>query len=435
VAIVLTSLLALGQSRKTSERPLPPEAFKLKSINATGSKRYKAEDIARATGLQIGQTVHDDDFQAAARHLGDSGVFTNVGYTFSYSPDGTKLEFQVEDNDKFVPVRFENFVWFSDQEIIEKLHETVPLFNGQLPVSGELASRVSDVLQAMLLEKKIPGEVDYLRVSKQDGPIEAIAFSVSGGPRLLIHTISFSGAAPPELPLLETAAKKLGGTQYSLNDLHIQVEKTFLPVYLAHGYLRAEFSEPVPTILPKTSSDPTDDSDDASLVDVSFNVNPGRQYKVDELGIEGNKVVPVDRIRSLIALKSGDPANPAALEDALTAVKKLYGTKGYIEAMVRAEPEMDDARLVVKYRIVIKEGDVFKMGELEIEGLDSKATSQAQNDWTMREGDVYDSGYPRKFVAQVLKEILTTGQWKVQIHDNLNEKEKTVDIVVRFDLK
>src|SRR5437016_1018802 len=135
--------LALAQTpRKLSPKDLPPSAFKLISIKITGTKRYKSEDVIAATGLELHQTVSEDDFRKAVRTLGVTGAFTDVLYSFQYSPEGTKLDLQVQDAEKFVPVRFDNLVWFSDQELLEQLHAQVPLFNGQLPVIGDLPDEV-----------------------------------------------------------------------------------------------------------------------------------------------------------------------------------------------------------------------------------------------------------------------------------------------------
>ena len=44
------------------------------------------DQIAAATGLQIGQTVSEDDFKIVSQHLGETGAFSNVAYTFEFSP-------------------------------------------------------------------------------------------------------------------------------------------------------------------------------------------------------------------------------------------------------------------------------------------------------------------------------------------------------------
>ena len=53
------------------------------AIKVTGSKRYPEAWITTASGLQMGSPVNDDDFKMAARRLGDMGVFTDIGYSFS----------------------------------------------------------------------------------------------------------------------------------------------------------------------------------------------------------------------------------------------------------------------------------------------------------------------------------------------------------------
>jgi len=70
------------------------------------------------------------------------------------------------------------------------------------------------------------------------------------------------------------------------------------------------------------------------------------------------------------------------------------------------------------------------MGDLDIRGLDSKMTARLQNDWTLHPGDVYDSGYPGRFVQRAYKEI---GDWNTSVHETANDKDKTVDVTIRFD--
>ncbi len=107
-------LPGLGQTSSSAKSlsQASPSARQLIAIKVTGSKRFHEDAIATATGLQMGTQVNDDDFKKAARRLGDTGVFTDIAYTFSFSSAGTKLEFQVTDAAKFVPARFEDFVWF-----------------------------------------------------------------------------------------------------------------------------------------------------------------------------------------------------------------------------------------------------------------------------------------------------------------------------------
>jgi len=426
IFFLYAALLSAQTPRKLSPKELPPSAFKLISIKVTGSDRFKPEDIISATGLQLGQTVSEDDFKKTARGLGESGAFSDVGYGFQYSVEGTRLDLQVKDAEHFVPARFENLVWFSDQELLDKLHAQVPLFQGQLPVAGDLADQVSEALQALLILNNVQGRVDYLRVAHEDGPIEAFAFTVTG-PHITIGKIEFSGAAPTELPLLETAAKKLEGRDYRRSTLRVFEDKDFLPVYLERGYLKAAFGDAEAMVV--------QDSPEGTIVDVTVPVDPGRQYKLAAIELSGNKAFSADSLRKLIHLQMNQSANAIQLENNIETMKKLYGTRGYMAASIKSEPQMDDAQSTVKYQLNINEGDVYKMGDLEIQGLDSRTTARLQDDWKLRGGDPYDASYPKRFLEQANKEISAMGDWNSTIRESVDQKDETVDVTIRFDPK
>jgi outer membrane protein assembly factor BamA len=411
---------ALAQNSKPAAKDLPASAYQLIALKVTGSQRYKPEDIAAATGLQIGQTVHEEDFRTGVRLLGDSGAFSDVGFGFDYSANGTKGEFHVKDATDFVPARFENFVWFSDQKLAEELHARVPLFHGELPVRGELADQVSLALQAMLIEEKVEGRADYVRAGAEGGPTEAFDFSVTG-PNITIRDVEFPGADPGLLPVLQAAAKELEGKEYFRNTIRAAAEKNFLRFYLQRGYLKATLGDPEAKVV---KSDPAETS-----VDVVFRPSPGAQYKLAELVISGNKVVPTDALRKLIHAQSGDPVNVIELEDDVAALQHLYGTRGFMAVQIKASREVDDKALSVKYVFTIIEGGVYTMGDLDIHGLDSKTTAQMQTAWALRTGDTYNSDYPRQFAKQADDQLR---DWNITIHESLNS-DKTVDVTLRFE--
>ena len=324
VLLLACASLLSAQTRKPSQAG---SSSKLISVTVTGSSRYTAEQIIAATGLQPGQNVSEDDFKSVTRHLGETGAFSDVAYTFQFGPEGMKLALQVTDSNPFVPVRFENFVWLSDQELFERLRTRVPLFQGQLPVAGDLADEVSEALQVLAIELKLRGRVDYLRAGPEDGPMQAFEFSITGQP-IIVRKIGFSGASPAELPELEAAARKLSGQDYTRSRIILQAEKNFLPVFLGRGYLKASIAAPQPKIAEETPEE--------TLVDVTFPLTPGSQYKVTRVQLSGNKdVFPVEKLRELIHLQPGQPANAVEADQDAENLKNLYGTRGYMAVKIR----------------------------------------------------------------------------------------------------
>jgi outer membrane protein assembly factor BamA len=422
VLFLLLSIALPAQMHQHSPKDRPPSAYKLVSIKVTGTKRYKPQDVIRATGLELGQVVHKEDLEEVVRLLGESGAFTDILYSLEFDPVGTKLELTVRDSKKFVPANFDNLVWFSNQELFNKLHASVPLFDGEVPVTGQMVNQISDVLQAMLDEKKVVGQVDARRVLDA-GTIEAFTFTVTGL-HITIRNIEFSGADAADLALLVATARRLQGAEYVLPTLRTMADKIFLPVLRERSYLKAAIGDPQAHVVST--------EDEHVLVDVTFPVHPGEQYKVSGLEIAGCKAVPEDTLRGLIHARSGGTANPIQLEKDLGIIKQLYGTRGFVAANGTVDSRPDDSRLTVQYVIRISEGDVYRMGDLKIRGLDSRETARLENEWTLRTGDVYDSSYPGRFVEQAYKEI---GDWNTSVHESVDEKDRTVDVAVRFDAR
>ena len=410
-------------ARKHPSRELPASAHKLIAISIKGNHRYAAPDVTAATGLKLGETVSEDDFKLAAEHLGETGAFSDVVYSYSYSPEGTKLELQITESDKIVPAVFENFVWFGEKELAEKLHEYVPLFNGELPVSGNVTEQVADALQALLVQRASKGRVDYIRAGPDGKPIDSIRFRITGV-EIHIHDVEFPGAAPADLPRLTSTAKKLEGGEYSRSKVGLYADYDLLPIYLERGYLKASFAPPQAKLVHENPEEVT--------VSVTLPVQAGRQYQVSEISWSGNTALPKAKLSPLIHLTAGQPANAVQLKVDLDVVKKLYKTRGYMAAEVNAIPKLDDATGTVSYELKAQEGDLYRMGDVEIHGLDSRTTDRMRLAWALHEGEPYDASYPQRFLKDTGGLVSPNVQWGISIHESVNQQEKTVDVELRF---
>jgi outer membrane protein insertion porin family len=429
-------LPGMGQS-VSSQQPLaqmPASARQLIAIKVIGSKRFPEAAIAAATGLQMGAAVNDDDFKKAARRLGDMGVFTEIAYTFSYSPAGTKLELHVTDADKFVPAHFEDFVWFSDAELKQRIQQYSPLFDGQLPISGRLADQVSDVLQAMLVENSIPGHVEYQRAGKADGPIESINYHVTDV-LIRVRKIDFTGAGSAEMSALEEAAEQLPDHEYSRSRLNLFAQHQLLPVYFARGYLKAAFGEPQPKVVKQPATENEDGPRNQTVVDIIFAVTPGQQYKLKSLEWAGNHEFPADTLQKMVRVEPGQPANTVRLADNLKDIQKLYGSHGFVTAAIRVDAQYDDAGGTVVLHLEVKEGFVYHMGDLEFRGLDNSLMAKLRDLWKLRQGDVYDSTYLSDYLPAAQKLLPPTLDWEVSSHVTANVRDKSVDIDLIYSVK
>jgi outer membrane protein assembly factor BamA len=434
-ALFLCLLVSAAAAQKSSaSKPSSVSAYKLIALKATGTTRYTDKEILAATGLQIGQNAAEGDFKEAVQRLGESGLFSEVAYTYSYSSAGTKLELQLADTDKskLVPAHFENFVWFTDDELRTSLQSRVPLFKQLLPLTGNLPDRVSEALQAILTEKHFPGRVDYLReADASGGALNGIDYRVEEV-SIRIHRVEFPGASPEQTALLVTAARRLNGAEYSRAALAATAKFDLLPVYLQRGYLKAAFGPSDARVVPRPAS--TEDAQGPAdvVVDAIVPVTPGNIYTASGVDWKGNSAIPTSELAPLLHQPTGQPADAVRLLDDLKTATKLYRSRGYMMVQIKPDAQFDDEKSTVHYVLNVVEGDLYKMGELEIVGLDTQATARMREAWALREGQPYNADYLKKYLNDT-RQLLPRGvHWAVSIHETPEVKDKTVDVEIHF---
>ncbi len=433
--IILFCVSAAAETQPgQAARPAQPTSYKLIAVKVTGSKRFASNEIAAASGLPVGTIAHEEDFKKAARQLGESGAFSNVAYTYSYSANGTKLEFQVTDADKFVFAHFADFVWFTDEDLLQKVHERVPLFKGELPANGRLPDQVSDVLQALLVENGIPGHVEYLRTNGKNERLESIDYKVAGV-SIRIHHVEFPGAGADELPLLQAAAERLIDLEYSREFMTNFIEHAVVPIYRERGYLKASCGPPQLKIEKPAAPEPSDNTTKPTFVDVTFLPTPGIQYKLAQWDWSGNKAIPSDTLEPFLHARGGQIANTIQLDKDLRAIQELYGSRGYVLATIKANAEFDDAAGTAVFHLVVNEGAIFHMGELEFRGIDNNLTARLRAAWKIRPGDVYDVTYLKQFLPLAQKLLPPSLDWDVSTHVTALAGSKTVDVDLQYTAK
>jgi len=414
---VVWSAFAIAQT--TGKTPI---SYKLLSIHVTGLQHFTENQVVSASGLRLGQFAGEEEFKQAAQKLGETGLFTQLNYSYKYSTQGCDLELQVAENDHLVPIIFDNFVWFSDDELLRLLRDRVPLFDGRVPGGGHLTDQIADTLGTLLAERKIGGRVEYMASGPLDGGIESYDYKLSMH-AIVIRNMDFPGATDPETPLLQAAAKPLSGQDYLRTKMRVQEKFNFLPVYHTRGYLKAQFAE----AQAKVAEDGTQ-----TLVDVSFPVTPGVKYKLADMKFSGNNVFPAEKLRDLIHLKIGEPANSVELADDLQQIHKLYGTKGYLFAHADAEPTMDDAAATVAYELKVTEDEMYRMGELSIDGMPEENKKRMLAQWQMKKGDPYDSSYAQRFFSVMYRDFGLHGSYDVVPKEAMDRQQKVVNVALHF---
>ncbi|HXI23600.1 MAG TPA: hypothetical protein VNG71_06975, partial [Pyrinomonadaceae bacterium] len=227
LALTLVSVSVIGQQRA-----------RLQKVEVTGLKRMSADQVITLSGLQIGQAVDGTVLDAAANKMMQSGLFRRLGYRTRNTRDGAIVTFDIVESAVSLPIVFENFVWFTDDEILTAIRQDVPFFNGTAPATGDTTEKIAAALQRLLAARNINGRVEYLPYVTKDN--QELVFTVKGA-RIPICSLHFPGAsAIPESDLVK-ASREILNIEYSKKDIATFAPIKLIPLYHHLGYLRTEF--------------------------------------------------------------------------------------------------------------------------------------------------------------------------------------------------
>jgi outer membrane protein assembly factor BamA len=423
-AAIAVSLLISASFAQTKPDPhaagSSAPTFVLKKVICSGSKRFPETDIIKSTGLKLGSRVTADELQQAAARLGQSGVFSQVSYRF----DGESATFSLMDAEQLAPSTFENFVWFPDADLVQRVHDSVPLFNGSVPLSGNLADQVSAALDSILKQKGIQGHTASMMAGKLAGQLQAVQYRIDGV-SVKIAEIRFPGADPSRVPLLMEAIKKPAGEDFQETFFAGAVKLNGSPVYGKLGFLRAQFGVPKAVILKDDVAQPS--------VAVEVPVQEGDQYTFQSANWSGVNAVPIAELSKTIDLKVGAPADTTHLANNLAAAKELYGTKGYMNAQVKSTATLDNEKRTAVFNLEVSEGPLYRMGQLEVHGPDSERAELVRKVWEMREGDVYDSSYVKTFLKKHPKDLASLAGWAIHFTQTIHDDTHVVDLSLKFE--
>ena len=369
------------------------------------------------------------DIADAANRLAKLGIFKKVRYQYSNTPDEISVLFHVDEETNLLPCVLDNFVWFSDEELIADLREHVAFFDMVLPPAGDVIGQVRAELARFLAANKISAQVDYVGYTPGIGlPISQHIF-MAAGLDLPIRAIHFSGAQDKFLGPLMAASRELVQQDYSRLTTIQYAHATLLPVYLEKGYLRADFGQPkIESVTPSKKIATLD-------IAILIPVNEGRIYKWNGAQWHGVQAVSPDKLNEGLGQHLGDPANLIKFNHGLDAARAVYEKSGYLEAEFHVKKTFEESDGSVSFDIGVTEGDQFRMGELEIEGLPGNAAEGFRKAWKLKPGDVFDGSYPEEFLTKEVPLRLTRLGIKIasaRESRKLDHENHRVDVTLNF---
>jgi outer membrane protein assembly factor BamA len=103
---------------------------------------------------------------------------------------------------------------------------------------------------------------------------------------------------------------------------------------------------------------------------------------------------------------------------------------------VSPEPVFDEQNLRVHYRVLVKEGVQYHMGNFVVTGVSQKVADRLKDRWKLKTGDVYDGSYPMDFVKKEVFPAIQDGSAhgaKVGLQSTPNREQHVMSVTVKVE--
>jgi outer membrane protein insertion porin family len=411
ILVVLLFNLAISAAMAQQYQP--------KTITFAGYKDASSEELEQVAGIHLGTPITQEDIRAAAEKLNATGLFSNI----KFQADNTGLHFDLAPAEILLPVSFENFPWWTDEEIVSQVHAHVPLFHGTLPPTSTIQQQVTDALIALLATKGVTATVEATQQEEiETGKLAAIRFRILTPP-ITVGAVTFTGVGSGNSADIEPIALAATGQDYSSLATAATLSQAIKNVYHNKGYLEettASFSPKEPAV-----------QSEKVVIPISMEISEGPQFRLGTITLAGDVLMSKDDFQKRSLLHTGDIAQEDKLRNTLYMVATPYRAKGYLRANIAADATRHQGPpATVDYAINVRPGDVFHMGKLTLEGFNDTQKAEFLESWTMNPGDVFDATYPPGFLKKNAAKIHSLDDFSATYKQSEHEDTHAVDLLV-----
>lgn len=117
----------------------------------------------------------------------------------------------------------------------------------------------------------------------------------------------------------------------------------------------------------------------------------GPIYHFGTVDFEGNQLISLEDLQKRSLITEGAPFSPEKVRETAQAIKDFYGQKGYIDANVQFEAELQENEPLFNIHFTIDEGGQYKVGLVHIFGNFSTKSNVILRESLLVPGETFDS--------------------------------------------
>lgn len=373
---VISSLFSIAAA-SAEDMPL------IKLIEIRGNKKIENETISGKIKSKIGGPFSEEIVQQDIKKLYSIGYFDDIRTEIEQFEGGLKLIFIFKEKPTIVSIDFQGNEEFKTDDLKGKITMTP----GAIANPSLITDNVNKVVSFYQSEGYWNAKV--IPVTREiSNEAVALTFQITEGDKAVIKTITIAGNKALSAKMIKKAMKTkerwlfsflTNSGIYGKEEMGIDVER-IKELYHSKGYISVSVSGPEVTFNP-----------DKTKIYIKISVSEGSQYKVGEFGIKGNTVFSTPDILKSVETASGKIFNKTALREDIDKIVALYSEKGYARADVDPLINVDNEGKLANITLSIIEGDIYRVGKIEISGNTKTRDKVIRREVRLDEGDIFNS--------------------------------------------
>jgi outer membrane protein insertion porin family len=345
---------------------------------AAASEALVRANIRTKLGDRYNASAIDDD----VRNLYATGFFRNIRVGQERVADGFELTYVLQGKPKLVDIIFAGNTKFSNKKIKNKIRSQV-----NEPLDDRKIFMDEQDIKKLYQESGYP-QTQVQSVQSIDEVLgqARVTFQIMEAPKVRIIDVQFEGAGAFTQKQLRKEIKTRRWWMFSwitgsgtLKEDKLDEDKEHLAdFYRNAGYIDFELR------------DVKFDYQTARRMVVTFKISEGRQYRVGANEFKGFAIFTTNQIEKSLKMKVGAIFTPTGLQTNIELIQDLYGTKGYIDAMIlaRKNPNPQTGTMDLVYEV--EEHEKSYIEKIEIRGNTKTKDKVIRRELAVSPGEVFD---------------------------------------------
>ena len=346
---------------KKSVEQLSLQLFRREIITAvrvTGNRRIETDAIERMIHVKPGDILRAADIAKDVKRIYKMGYFEDIRVESEDDGDGKAIIFKVTEKPTIRRISFSgNQVFDAD-----KLRENLTISTGSILNISTLNANI-DQLEAMYKEKNYHNVKITYTVKEQENNQADIDFTIEEGEKVKINKITFIGNTTftdKELKKqIKTSEEGFFSWLTSSGELNREDLKQdagrLMGFYLINGFIHVKVADPIVQF------------EDQSI-HVTFKIEEGERYKVGKIDIDGELIVPKDKLMPRLKIAREPYFNRETVRQDILWLTDLYADQGYAYVDISPLTREDAAAHLVDITYKIKKGNQVYFEDIDISG-------------------------------------------------------------------